>query len=110
MTDLIYPEHKHPHGINNLQPNEYRIWVCEECGHTFTDGEIREDESKGWGHCCKLHPCLKGQRCESHLEPYVPDETGGKQMTCPLKLDATHCPSCAFNQNGKCEYERMVKK
>lgn len=34
---------------------------------------IRKDEPKGWGHSCKLHPCKKGQRCESHLEPYMPE-------------------------------------
>lgn len=71
--DLIYPEHKHPHGIENTSPNEYRIWVCDECGHIFLDSEIREDNSGVWGHVCKLHPHRKGQRCESHLEPYIPD-------------------------------------
>ena len=70
--DLIYPEHKHPHGINDLPVYESRIWVCSECGHIFTDEEIREDAIKGWGHSCKSHPCRKGQRCESHLEPYNP--------------------------------------
>jgi len=74
--DLIYPEHKHPHGIENVPPNEYRIWVCEECGHIFADEEIRKDreDNEGvWGHACKSHPCRKGQRCESHLEPYKPE-------------------------------------
>jgi hypothetical protein len=76
--ELNYPRHKHPHGIDNIQPNEYRIWLCTECGHIFTDLEIRDDEQgsdnpHGWGHCCKSHPCRKGQRCESHLEPYMPD-------------------------------------
>ncbi len=71
--DLIYPEHKHPHGINDLTSHEWRIWVCEECGHIFADEEIREDITKDWGHPCKSHPCRKGQRCESHLEPYMPD-------------------------------------
>ena len=74
MTDLIYPEHKHPHGVENAPPNDFRIWVCEECGYIFTDEEIRDDEPKGWGHSCKSHPYRKGQRCESHLEPYMPDE------------------------------------
>lgn len=64
--DLIYPEHKHPHCIENKPVNKYRIWVCEECGHIFTDGELRGGE-KAWG-----HPCGKA-RCESHLEPYIPD-------------------------------------
>ena len=36
MAELNYPEHKHPHGIDNAPPNEYRIWVCEECFHIFT--------------------------------------------------------------------------
>jgi len=31
-----YPEHKHPHGIIG-EPNEHRIWVCEECEHIFSD-------------------------------------------------------------------------
>jgi rubrerythrin len=73
LMEINYPEHKHPHGINNLLPNEYRIWVCDECGHIFTDEEARDDESKGWGHSCKSHPHRKGQRCESHLEPYLPE-------------------------------------
>lgn len=72
--DLNYPDHKHPHGVENSPPNACRIWVCEECLHIFTDGEIREDMAKDWGHACKSHPCRKGQRCESHLEPYTPDE------------------------------------
>jgi len=46
--DIKYPEHKHPHGVENTPPNEFRIWVCEECNHIFTDEEIRNDES-GWG-------------------------------------------------------------
>ncbi len=76
--DLIYPEHKHPHGIENTSPSEFRIWVCDECSHIFTDEEVRKDElgndkPHGWGHSCKSHPCRKGQRCESHLEPYMPE-------------------------------------
>jgi hypothetical protein len=72
MPSLNYPKHKHPHGIENLPEYESRIWVCEECSHIFTDTEIREDEIQGLGHSCKSHPCRKGQRCESHLEPYNP--------------------------------------
>ena len=72
MDELKYPEHIHPHGIDNIPVNESRIWVCTECQHIFTDTEIREDAKNGWGHACKDHPCKKGQRCESHLEPYVP--------------------------------------
>jgi len=79
MDNLKYPEHKHPHGVRNVPPNENRIWVCEECNHIFTDSEIREDEM-GWGHTCKSHPCRKGQRCESHLEPYMPSETVGRYI------------------------------
>ena len=71
--EIKYPKHKHPHGIVNVPPNEYRIWRCEECDHIFTDEEIRNDES-GWGHTCKSHPHRKGQRCESHLETYMPSE------------------------------------
>lgn len=74
--DLNYPEHKHPHGINDIKPHEWRLWVCEECGHVFTDKELRVD-TEGWGHSCKSHPCRKGQRCESHLEPYMPDRKVG---------------------------------
>jgi len=73
--DLNYPEHKHPHGVENTPPNEYRLWVCTECGHVFQDELIRNDYEQGlWGHPCKSHPCRKEQRCESHLEPYMPDE------------------------------------
>ena len=68
-----YPKHTHPHSILDTEPNKYRIWVCEECSHIFTDSEIRKDKSNEWGHCCKSHPCRKGQRCESHLEPYIPE-------------------------------------
>jgi len=80
------PEHKHPHGVANLQPHDYRVWVCTECLHVFTDEEIRKDTDVsgdasvgGWGHSCKSHPCRKGQRCESHLEPYMPDRKVGMQ-------------------------------
>jgi hypothetical protein len=67
MTDLIYPKHKHPHGIDKPE-NPERIWVCEECLCAFTDSEARAD--KAWGHICKLH---SGDYCESHLESYLPD-------------------------------------
>jgi hypothetical protein len=79
--DLIYPEHKHPHGVENSKPNEYRIWVCEECGQVFTDEELRKDaEEGGWGNPCKMHPrSKKPWRCESHLEPYTPDYHSIKQ-------------------------------
>jgi len=70
--EIVYPEHEHPHGIDEAPPNIHRVWVCDECEHIFTDEEIRADADKGWGHDCKGHPCRKGQRCESHLEPYGP--------------------------------------
>lgn len=73
LNEISYPKHKHPHRVDDTQPNEFRIWVCDECYHFFTDNEIREDILKGWGHTCKLHPHRKGQRCESHLEPCMPD-------------------------------------
>jgi len=87
IDEVNYPKHKHPHSINDVPPNKFRIWVCEECLHIFTDAEIREDLSKDipeeipilhkyWGHSCKHHPCRKGQRCESHLEPYMPEVIG----------------------------------
>jgi len=73
-SELNMPEHKHPHGVGNTKPNDYRIWVCEECYHMFKDDEIRNDLSKGlWAHTCKHHPCRKDQRCESHLEPFIPE-------------------------------------
>jgi hypothetical protein len=72
-----YPAHKHPHGVENTMPNPSRLWACTECEHVFTDEEIREDMATGTPyHICKQHPCRKGQRCESHLEPYMP-ELGG---------------------------------
>jgi hypothetical protein len=37
MSELSYPKHKHPHGVDDTEPNENRIWVCEECLHIFTD-------------------------------------------------------------------------
>ena len=46
----------------------------------FLDEEIRKDaeDNEGFcGHACKSHPVRKGQRCESHLEPYMPSETIG---------------------------------
>jgi len=72
VNELNYPKHLHPHGVENTQPNDSRIWVCEECLHIFTDMEIRGDEKAGWAHSCKMHPCRKGQRCESHLESFLP--------------------------------------
>lgn len=73
--ELNYPKHKHPHGVENTPPDETRIWVCDECGHLFTDDDVRSDyeNHNGWGHPCKSHPVRQGQRCESHLEPYIPD-------------------------------------
>lgn len=72
MAELNYPKHEHPHGINDTKPNEYRLWVCEECDHIFTDEEIRE-HTDNWGHPCKAHPFNKKNHCESHLEPFMPE-------------------------------------
>jgi len=69
IKEIKYPKHKHPHGVENTPPNECRIWQCEECGYIFSDDEIREDAGLGWGHICRKTKC----RCESHLEPYIPD-------------------------------------
>ena len=74
--ELIVPEHESPHGVDDLPPNDYRVWICEECKHIFLDKEIREDITKGWAHSCKHHPCRKEQRCESHLEPFLPELNG----------------------------------
>ena len=74
IGELNYPKHEHPHGVENTRPNEDRIWVCDECLHIFTDKEIRADAAIGqWGRVCKMHPCQKGQRCEAHVEPYLPE-------------------------------------
>lgn len=74
MTELNYPEHKHPHGVENKPENPERIWVCDECGSIFPDTEAREDDvAAEWGHPCKGRPHKKGARCESHLESYKPD-------------------------------------
>jgi hypothetical protein len=69
--DLIIPKHK-PHGVENSKPNEYRIWVCDECGHVFQDDEARGFDTGTEGHPCKQN-CKSIWRCESHLEPYMPD-------------------------------------
>ncbi len=69
---MEYPEHKHPHGVEDTPPDKYRIWGCTECEHSFFDAEIRTDLLNGFGHKCLSHPCRKGGRCESHLEPYYP--------------------------------------
>ena len=74
MSDLSYPEHKHPHGVENTQEDPERIWVCTECDCVFADDTIRKDVETGeWGHKCKSNPRKTNDRCESHLEPYVPD-------------------------------------
>ena len=74
MSELNYPKHIGIHGIEDAKPNEHRIWVCEECMHFFTDKEIRADAEKGqWGRSCKMHPCNKKNRCEAHVEPYLPE-------------------------------------
>ena len=73
--DLNYPEHKHPHGVENTLESVCRIWICTECRQIFTDEALRADYG-GWGHPCKMHPkSKKPWRCESHLEPYMPEES-----------------------------------
>ena len=75
----MYPEHEHPHGITGTPPNLQRIWVCEECDQIFTDEEIRKDcKNNEWGHICKYKNPKNKYRCESHLEPYMPDLTAIK--------------------------------
>lgn len=60
--------------MKDRHPNPNRIWVCQECGHVFSDDEIRKDIASGaWGHACKHHPCRKGQRCESFLIAMLPE-------------------------------------
>jgi hypothetical protein len=27
-SNLNIPNHKHPHGVGNTKPNNYRLWVC----------------------------------------------------------------------------------
>jgi hypothetical protein len=44
---MMIPEHKHPHGVENTQLNPYRVWVCTECDHIFSDDEIRKDITNG---------------------------------------------------------------
>jgi len=73
---MKYPEHKHPHGIKDVKPSLFRIWVCEECYRVFEDEEMREDSSSAkWGHKCPLKRTVT--RCESHLEPYMPEPCCG---------------------------------
>ena len=70
MSELNYPKHAHPHGIDKPE-NAQRIWVCEDCYCIFGDTEIRDDLSTNqWGHICKY--TKKTCRCESHLESYIP--------------------------------------
>lgn len=69
-----YPEHKHPHGVENTEENPARLWACEECDCIFADEEIRRDiTSAEWGHACKAKKCRRETRCESHLDPYLPE-------------------------------------
>ena len=67
-------ENNYPHGVESLPPNPHRIWVCDECDHIFADDEVRIDLASGkWAHECKCHPKRKGQRCDRHLEPFIPE-------------------------------------
>lgn len=71
---VSYPEHKHPHGPSDVKADTGRVWVCTECSHIFTDSAVRvHDTEDSWGHPCQMHPQRKGQRCESHLEPFMPE-------------------------------------
>jgi len=119
-TELIYPKHKHPHGIENSLPDNYRIWICDECGHIFTDEEIRADSGIGWGHACKSHPCRKGQRCESHLESYIPEplieqarQEGRMERLKEVAPLLTHRDNCLIdprNWNEALRIDRTVKR
>ena len=74
VENVAYPEHEHPHGIENTAENPYRIWACTECPYVFADEEIRRDIASGKGmHLCHARKYRKETRCESHLEPYMPE-------------------------------------
>jgi hypothetical protein len=66
------PRHSHPHSVFDTTPDKYRIWVCTECKHVFLDSEIRKDKADEWGHPC-MYLCKHSTRCESHLEPFLPE-------------------------------------
>jgi hypothetical protein len=46
--DLIYPEHKHPHGVENTPPNEQ----CLECGQSYCGAHIGQHLKEV--HCISL--------------------------------------------------------
>jgi len=108
--EIKYPEHKHPHSVENAQPNEYRIWVCEDCKHIFTDTEIRKDIENNqavWGHDCKSHPHRKGQRCESHLESYIPDKLPTLNLIEEGEIEEAYIKSkpSVIDRNGNSNWE-----
>ena len=71
---MKYLDHKHPHDPENTPENPSRIFVCEECCCVFADEEIRRDiATNKWGHLCKAKNYKKEVRCESHLDPYMPE-------------------------------------
>lgn len=74
MNNKPYPSHQHPHGVENTQEYACRIWACTECPYVFADEEIRKDIASGkWGHICHAKKYRNENRCESHLEPYIPE-------------------------------------
>ena len=64
--------------IDKLKENPFRLHVCEECECSFADEELRRDYAKGeWGHKCKDRKYKKEVRCESFLQPYLPENLEG---------------------------------
>ena len=62
-----------------MEPDVYRIWVCQECHSYLADEELRRHvASGGWGHPC---PDDKGTFCESYLMPYMDNQTPVEEKT-----------------------------
>jgi len=56
------------------EPHVLRVWVCEECGYSIPDDEARRNIAE-WGHQCgSSWFAKKGQLCESHMTPFLPEE------------------------------------
>lgn len=90
QEQINYPKHNHPHGIKDVEPNPEKIWVCEECKCIFTDTELREDlKTNQWGHKCWKDDTT---RCESHLEPYLPNPS----QLVPSTVDKEQCAACTI--------------
>lgn len=101
MCKLVIQEHKHPHGVADKPDNLERIWVCEECECIFTDEEIRKDVvSENWGHSCKYK---KECRCESHLEPYLPDFSRKMSECCDKPEKCIHYGNPLLPDGSKCD-------